>query len=176
MHDRTPNTDLLERQPHLASIVDRLAADKDKSQNTDEDSCSAFGYLRGNHERALALEFRFRNGNRAWFPYSWLGPWQYHPSTGLLIKFTGDLVTLVLIRGSNLDMHLPQNAMNLTDRGLQRHRILWIREMEPEELRKTGEQAPTIDRIDIAEFATHEEMCEWLKSNGPAFLRMAYRP
>jgi hypothetical protein len=27
-----------------------------------------------------------------WFPYSWLGPWRYNPSEGLLLKFSGDVV------------------------------------------------------------------------------------
>ncbi len=52
------------------------------------------------------MEFRFRNGNSEWFPYSWLGTWQYNPSEGLLVKFSGDLVYLVLIKGSNLDKPL----------------------------------------------------------------------
>ena len=82
---------------------------------------------------------RFRNGNSEWFPYSLLGPWRYNPSAGLLLKFTGDLVTLVLIRGSNLDAPVNQDAINLTNRGLQRHRITWIREMDEEELRRVGE-------------------------------------
>jgi hypothetical protein len=31
-----------------------------------------------------------------------MGTWPYNPSEGLLLKFSGDLVYLVLIRGSNL--------------------------------------------------------------------------
>src|SRR5947209_902933 len=61
--------------------------------------------------------------------YGWLGPWQYNPSEGLLLKFSGDLVYLVLIRGSNLDLPLKDGAANLTTGGLQRHRVLWIQEM-----------------------------------------------
>ena len=75
------------------------------------------------------MEFRFRDGNSAWFPYGWLGPWQYNPSEGLLLKFSGDLVYLVLIRGSNLDKPLNEGSINLTTGGLQRHRVLWVREM-----------------------------------------------
>jgi hypothetical protein len=55
-----------------------------------------------------------------------------------LLKFTGELVTLVLIRGSNLDV-LVGGSVNLTH-GLQRHRILGVREMDEEELRETGEK------------------------------------
>jgi hypothetical protein len=80
------------------------------------------------------------------------------------------VVTLVLIRGSNIDA-LVNNAVNLTDRGLQRHRILWIREMEPDELRQAGEGEPTIDGIEVAEFESGEEMREWVKKHVPAFVR-----
>jgi len=137
----------------------------------EEESCPAFGYLRGNRDRALAVEFRYRDGNREWFPYSCLGPWRFDPSVGLLLKFTGDVVTLVLIRGSNLDALVGQGTVNLTDRGLQRHRILWVREMDELELRRVGEGGPTIDRIEVAEFESQEEIREWLKKVAPAFVR-----
>jgi len=41
----------------------------------------------------------FRDGNSTWFPYAHMGTWKYNPSEGLLLKFSGDLVYLVLIRG-----------------------------------------------------------------------------
>src|SRR6266849_4859790 len=86
----------------------------------DEEECPAFGYLRGIRDRALSLEFRFASGNSEAFPYSWLGPMKYNPSAGLLLKFTGDLVYLVLIEGSNLNA-LANAAVNLYDRGIQVH-------------------------------------------------------
>ncbi|MGV2336348.1 MAG UNVERIFIED_CONTAM: hypothetical protein LVR18_20320 [Planctomycetaceae bacterium] len=58
----------------------------------DEASCAAFGYLRGIRDAAASLEFRLRNGNSMWFPYGWLGPWQFNPSEGILLKFSGDVV------------------------------------------------------------------------------------
>src|SRR5258708_25960699 len=73
-----------------------------------EVSCGAFGYLRGIKDVPGAIEFRFRDGNSVWFPYGWMGPWKYNPSEGLLLKFSGDLVYLVLIRGSNLDKPLNE--------------------------------------------------------------------
>ena len=90
---------------------------------------------------------------------------------GLLLKFTGDLVTLVLIRGSNLEALVNQGAINLTDCGLQRHRITWIREMDEEELRRVGEGGPTIDRIEVVEFESHDQLKEWLAKNALAFVR-----
>src|SRR5947209_4208062 len=113
-----------------------------------EVSCGAFGYLRGIRDLPGSVEFRFRDGNSAWFPYAWLGPWRYNPSEGLLLKFSGDLVYLVLIRGSNLDLPLKDGAANLTTGGLQRHRVLWIQEMGEEDIKNVGEKGPTIDRIE----------------------------
>ena len=144
---------------------------KEQPAEEDEESCPAFGFLRGVRDRALAVEFRLRSGEREWYPYSWLGPWRYNPSAGLLLKFTGDTVTLVLIRGSNLDLQVNQSGLNLIDRGLQRHRITWIREMDEEELQKAKEAGPTIDRIDIVEFESSEEAKEYLKKMAPAFAR-----
>jgi len=71
------------------------------------------------------VEFRLRDGNSVWFPYNLLGQWQFNPSEGLLLKFSGDLMYVVLIRGSNLDKPLTDGAINLTHAGLQRHRVLW---------------------------------------------------
>jgi hypothetical protein len=135
-----------------------------------EASCGAFGYLRGLRDQSAAVELRFRDGNSTWFPYAWLGTWQHNPSEGLLLKFSGDLVYLVLIRGSNLDRPLNEGAINLTHAGLQRHRVLWVREMTPEEIRQVGENGPTIDSIEVAEFESHRDLKEWLGKHAPAFL------
>ncbi len=135
-----------------------------------EGSCGAFGYLRGLRDHASAVEFRFRDGNSIWFPYSWLGPWQYNPSEGLLLKFSGDLVYLVLVRGSNLDLPLKDGAANLTTGGLQRHRVLWIQEMSEEDIRDVGEKGPTIDRIEVAQFESQAKVKEWMGKHAPAFL------
>ena len=136
-----------------------------------EASCAAFGYLRGIRERADAIEIRLRDGNSTWFPYGWLGNWKFNPSEGLLLKFSGDLVYLVLIKGSNLDRPLTDSTINLTSAGLQRHRVLWVREMSEEEIRQVGEAGPTIDSILVAEFESHAALKEWRGKNAPAFLR-----
>ena len=115
------------------------------------------------------MRFRFRSGTGVCLPYAWLGPWEYNPSVRLLIKFAGDAVTLVLIQGSNLDM--PVNgAVNLTEWGLQQHRITWVREMDDDELRKAGESEPTVDRIDAATFDSHDKQREWVQQEWLAFL------
>jgi hypothetical protein len=135
-----------------------------------EDSCAAFGYLRGIRERADAIEIRFLNGNSVWFPYHWLGEWKFNPSDGLLLKFSGDLVYAVLIRGSNLSRSLVDSTTNLTTSGLQRHRIVWMREMREDEIRQVGETGPTIDSIEVAEFESNADLRAWLEMRAPSFL------
>jgi hypothetical protein len=172
MLDNAKVLDAVPRNSLLAQLGNRppkeAAAEK---PDEEEDSCLAFGYLRGVRDRALALELRFRDGTSAWFPYNWLGPFFYHPSVGLLMKFTGDTVTLVLIRGSNLDAPVRQGSMTLMDRGLQRHRVTYVREMDESELRKAGEAEPTIDRIEVVECESSEEQQAWLAKHAPAFQR-----
>jgi hypothetical protein len=149
-----------------------LAALKESESAIDDAACPAFGYLRGMNKRAFAVEFRYLNGNSDWFSYSLLGSWRFNPSVGLLLKFSGgDLLTYVLIRGSNLDAMLPDRDINLTDQGFQRHRINFVREMDEAELRKAGEREPTIDRIEVAEFESNQEAEKWLKSVAPVFVR-----
>ncbi len=143
---------------------------KDVDADQGEASCGAFGYLRGIRDHASALELRFRDGNSIWFPYSWLGTWRFNPSEGLLLKFSGDLVYLVLIKGSNLDKPLGDGVINLTHAGLQRHRVLWLREMSEDDIRKVGETGPTIDSIQVMEFESHGELKDWLGKTAPGFV------
>jgi hypothetical protein len=163
---------------HTERLKDLLGQEKpagstSKKQSEGEEgeaSCLAFGYLRGIKDHAGAVEFRFRGGNSTWFPYSWLGPWKYNPSEGLLLKFSGDIIYLVLIRGSNLDMPLEQGTINLTTGGLQRHRVMWMREMSEADIKSVGETGPTIDSIRVGEFESQADVRAWLAKNAPAFL------
>jgi hypothetical protein len=170
MLDDTTHKDRLNRNPHPQGLSGILQS-KETDTEGGEAACRAFGYLRGIRDQSAAVEFRFRDGNSMWFPYSWMGTWQYNPSDGLLLKFSGDLVYLVLIRGSNLDRPLKEGAVTLTHAGFQRHRLLWVREMTEEEIRQVGETEPTIDSIEVAEFESHHALKEWLAEHGPAFLR-----
>jgi hypothetical protein len=142
-----------------------------KEPDAEEGSVAAFGFLRGLDARALAVEFRFRDGNRDAYSYSLLSSWRYNPSAGLLLKFTSDLVTLVLVHGSNLDAEVPDKGVNLVDRGLARHRITYIQEMREEDLRRAGQGEPTIDDIEVAECESAEQVREWLQQHAPLFLR-----
>ena len=109
--------DLAKRNPVFAAMSGKPAKDA-VTDESDEEVCPAFGYLRGMRDRALAIEFRLANGNSEFFPYSWLGPFRYNPSVGLLLRFTGDTLTLALIRGSNLNAPVQQGTMTLIDRGI----------------------------------------------------------
>jgi hypothetical protein len=161
------------RPSRLAALAPSpsLPGDTKSHESGEEASCAAFGFLRGLHERAQMIEFRFRVGNTEAFPYSWLGPIRFNPSVGLLLRFTGDVVTLVLIRGSNLDAPVNTGAVNLIEHGIERHRVTWVSELDDAEIRQVGEGGPTIDRIEVAEFETQAELCAWLKMSAPEFLR-----
>jgi hypothetical protein len=160
--------------PGSLSIDQRLRAAREtapKEKDDDELSCSAYGFLRGLHERSLSLEFRFRDGDREAYPYSHLASIRFNPSVGVLLKYTGDLTTLVLIRGSNLDLPVNNGSVDLIERGLLRHRVTFVREMGEAELKKAAEREPTVDAIDVADFETQEELREWLGKTAAAFLR-----
>ena len=168
MRDDQKHQDKAQQYPGTAGLNAYLQTKETEAETA---SCKAFGYLRGIRDSATSLEFRFLSGNSTWFAYSSLVAWKYNPSEGLLLKFSGDLLYLVLISGSNLDKPLNEGAINLTNAGLQRHRVLFIREMTKEEIRQVGETGPTIDRIEIAEVETNAEVKAWIGTHAPAFLR-----
>ncbi len=167
--DKPTHQDRLQRNPHLAGHTG-TSKNKDDDGDAGEGSCAAFGFMRGIRDHATSIEFRFRDGNSAWFPYGWLGPWWYNPSEGLLLKFSGDLVYLVLIRGSNLDKPLNEGNIDLLHAGLQRHRVVWVREMSTEDIGKVGETGPTIDSINVVEFESNAELKEWLGKTAGGFV------
>jgi hypothetical protein len=171
MQDERTHQDRLKRNPPagLTGILQTKEAEAD----TAEAACPAFGYLRGIRDTGASVEFRLRDGTSMFFPYSSLGPWQYHPSDGLLLKFEGDVVYLVLIRGSNLHKPLKEGAIDMIHAGLQRHRVIWVREMSEDEIKEVGETGPTIDSIEVAEFESQDALKEWVSKKAPAFLRGA---
>ena len=133
-------------------------------------SCKAFGYHLG-PEHLSVIEFRFRNGDSIWFPYSAMGACRHIPSEGLLLKFSGDLIYLALIKGSNLDRGIDGKATDLIHAGLQRHHVLWIREMTKAEIGEVGETGPTIDSIEIGAFESHDLSTKWLRAKASAFVQ-----
>lgn len=167
MRDEITRQDRLQQMPPPHGLSGILQSKETDTEG--EAACAAFGYLRGIRDHSASVEFRFRNGNSVWFPYAWLGNWCFNPSEGLLIKFSGDLVYLVLIKGSNLDRPLKDRAVTLTHIGIQRQRLLWVREMTEEEIRRVGETEPTVDSIEVMEFESHAALKEWINQKAPAF-------
>jgi len=163
--DKSSHRDRVHSRERLGGLLQQ------KEQDAEEVSGNAFGYLRGIKDRSNSLELRFRDNNSVWFPYGLMGQCRFDPSEGLLLKFTGDLVYLILIKGSNLALPLvAESQMNLIS-GLQRHRVVWIREMDTEDIRKIGESGPTIDSIQLAEMESHTEQVKWLKETAPGLVR-----
>ena len=68
----------------------------------------------------------------------------------------GDLVYLVLLEGSNLNA-LVNGSVSLYDRGIQRHRVTWVREMTRQQVEKAGDGEVTIERIRILSHRPDEE-------------------
>jgi hypothetical protein len=169
MADDTKHIDRIQHCPPPQGLSGILQAKETDTEDA-ESACRAFGYLRGIRDHSAAVEFRFRDGNSMSFNYSWLGTWRFNPSEGLLLKFSGDLVYLVLIKGSNLDRPVKEGAVTLTHAGFQRHRLLWVREMTEDEIRNVGDTEPSIDSIEIAEFESHAALKEWLSKKAPAFM------
>jgi hypothetical protein len=158
----------LRRSSHLEGYAPDMPT-KEADAEAPVASGAAFGCLRRHQEQAAAIEFRFQGGNSVWLSYHWLGSWQYNPSEGLLLKFYGDLVYLVVIRGSNLDRPIQGGSTSLAT-SLQQHRVLWVREMAEEEVREVGDAGPTIGSIEVAEFESNKDLKEWLRQKIPAFL------
>jgi hypothetical protein len=170
MPDERTHQDRLRRNSAAAGLSGILQT-KEAEAEPREACCAAFGYLRGIADTGTSLEFRFRDGTSMFFPYSSLGVWYFHPCDGLLLKFSGDVDYVVLIRGSNLGKPLKEGAIDLIHAGLQRHRVIWVREMSEDEIKEVGETGPTIDSIEAAEFESQEALREWVSKKAPAFVR-----
>lgn len=115
----------------------------------DESEGRCYGYLRGVRERALVLEFRRqKEGDTVAFPYGWLGPSRYHPSLGILLVFSAGELFGVRIRGRNLNKE-SEKGISLFDRGIAKHRITYVSEMQEKESHTAGDQECVVERIEI---------------------------
>jgi hypothetical protein len=75
-----------------------------------------------------------------------------------------------MIHGSKPAATVHSGATNLTDRGIQRHRIVWVREMDKSENKDIGNTAPTVDRIAVAECESQEAATAWLRKCAPEII------
>ena len=69
----------------------------------------------------------------------------------------------MLLEGSNLNA-LVNGDVTLFDRGIQRHRVTWVREMTRQQMEKAGEGEVTVERIRVVSHRPDEEPqgVEWL--------------
>ena len=112
-----------------------------------------FGYLRGVRDRAVNLELvRIKEGDTVSFPYNWLGPSRFLPRIGIMLLFSAGELYGVRIRGRNLNALLDE-GMSLYDRGLMRHRVTYIREMNEGESQAASAGQCVVDRIEITPVA-----------------------
>lgn len=110
----------------------------------DEDDLGAFGWLRGQRERAVMLELRRRNGNIIGLGYSWLERAEFDPSQGITLYFLGKTVK---ITGSNLNAETRPNVRLFN--GILRHRVPWIQEADQVTAMRAAKDAIIIERIEV---------------------------
>lgn len=147
----------------LHNTATPVAPKTDVLDGEDEIAGRCFGFLRGQRERALNLEFRrLKEGDSIAFPYGWLGPTRFNLSLGVRLIFVGAETYGVCIRGSNLNT-LQGDGLCLYDRGILRHRITFVREMTKEECNAAGREC-VIERIEITTLQAEQV---------PAFLGLA---
>jgi hypothetical protein len=104
----------------------------------------AMGLLRGVRERALMVEFHFKDGRILALAYAWLERVEFDPATGITLRFTNQTVRLV---GRNLNAEIRPNVRLLD--GLLRHRVPWVRETDQGRAMAADRNAPVIERIEV---------------------------
>ncbi|MFO0847831.1 MAG: hypothetical protein U0871_04610 [Gemmataceae bacterium] len=137
-------------------LLRRIGQGQPAAEPADEVTGPAFGYLRGTRDRADHVEFRLADGTVKSFPYSWLGPAAFDPSAGISLDFVGDRTHRVTIEGRNLDRRAGEDGADLFTRGFLRHRVTWVREMDPDESRRLPEAATAVERVTIRKLVPGE--------------------
>ncbi|HVX13830.1 MAG TPA: hypothetical protein VHC22_21790 [Pirellulales bacterium] len=111
---------------------------------TETDDLGAFGWLRGQKERAVMLELRRRNGNIIGLGYAWLERAEFDPSAGITLYFMGKAVR---ITGSNLNSEVRPHVRMFN--GILRHRVPWIQETSQVIAMRAAKDAVVIERIEV---------------------------
>ncbi|MBA4066217.1 MAG: hypothetical protein C0501_21380 [Isosphaera sp.] len=138
-------------------LLRRLGQGKPPGEAADEVAGPAFGYLRGTRERAEHVEFRLKDGTTKAFPYAWLGPAEFDPSLGIVLEFVGDRTYRVVLEGRNLDRRVGEDGPDLFTRGLLRHRVTWVRELDAGESRRLPEPATAVEKITVRKLVPGED-------------------
>ncbi|HEY2761219.1 MAG TPA: hypothetical protein VGI75_10755 [Pirellulales bacterium] len=106
------------------------------------DDLGAFGWLRGQRERAIMLQLRLKTGNIVSLGYSWLERAEFDASEGITLRFGGQSVKLL---GRNLNAEVRQ-SVRLFD-GLVRHRVPWIQEADGPALLRAGAAMAVVEQV-----------------------------
>ncbi|MGH7193551.1 MAG: hypothetical protein ACREJM_08470 [Candidatus Saccharimonadales bacterium] len=131
------DTELLDR--HLP----RTISSRGESDQAPAD-LGAFGWLRGQHERAAMLELRRKDGSIVALPYHWLERADFDPSVGITLKFGAEKVK---ITGRNLNSEARPNVRLFA--GIVRHRVPWIQEADQPAAMAAGRGATVIEEINL---------------------------
>ncbi len=85
----------------------------------------AFGWLRGQRERAVMIELRKKTGDIIAIGYGWIDKIEFNPSQGITLHCGRQTIK---ITGRNLNAEArPQVRLY---QGLTRHRVPWIQEAD----------------------------------------------
>lgn len=106
---------------------------------TEEHPC--FGFLRGQRERAFALELRKKTGEALAIPYHLFESVRYAPATGIHLKAVGQEIA---ISGRNLNGGNEQVSLFAA---ITRQRVVWIGELGRGELASVTSHPPTVEAI-----------------------------
>lgn len=129
----------------FGTFTHRLMHPHEHSDDLDaSDNCGAFGWLRGDKERALFLEFRIKDGNVFAVGYTWLEKVRYNPSEGITLKFTNQTIRIV---GRNLAGQMRAGLSLLN--GILWHKVPWVAQADASAAMLADKQAVVIERIEL---------------------------
>ena len=135
------SADLLDRDSsYLQTLRQAGGAESPES----EDDLGAFGWLRGQRERAVMLELRHKDGRVTGLGYAWLERAEFNPSDGITLYFVGKTVKLT---GCNLNAESRPNVRLFA--GILRHRVPWVQEADQAAAMRAGKGATVIERIEV---------------------------
>ncbi|MEW4569521.1 hypothetical protein AB1L88_16775 [Tautonia sp. JC769] len=106
------------------------------------DDLGCFSWLRGMRERSPMLEFRLKDGRSIAYDYALLRKVVFDPSEGITLKFDEETVR---IEGRNLALEATPGIHLL--RGIQGHRVPWVRELGEAELIAAGDRVTVVERL-----------------------------
>ena len=111
--DRTSMVDSARRLAELRQDPAELAATEagEEAEFEPEQDYGAFTLVSADRQRKVAVEFRMLNGDRKSRTYAFLAGIDYNPSTGIVMDFSADKVTITGRNlGSLMDGLVPQRV------------------------------------------------------------------